>query len=128
MHLWVRDSGLNGYQVQRKVRHTRLCEEIAEHAFALFKEKFKPAFKVRALGVTVSGFDKGISQITFDETAGDYAKRERAERCVDAIRKKYGYASLQRGIIAEDTTDMYNDVKNIHLIKPARFEDGGEDE
>ena len=128
VHLWVRDSGLNGYQVQRKVRHTRLCEEIAEHAFALFKEKFKPPFKVRALGVTVSGFDKGISQITFDETAGDYAKRERAERCVDAIRKKYGYASLQRGIIAEDPTEMYNDVKNSHLIKPARFEDGGEDE
>ena len=127
VHLWVRDSDLNGYQVQRKVRHTRLCGEIAEHAFSLFKERFKPPFKVRALGVTVSGFDSGISQITFDETVGDYQKRERAERCVDAIRKKHGYASLQRGIVAEDPTEMHNDVKNSHLIKPARFEDLGED-
>ena len=127
VHLWVRDSDLNGYQVQRKVRHTRLCGEIAEHAFTLFKEKFKPPFKVRALGVTVSGFDSGISQLTFDETSGNYLKRERAERCVDAIRKKHGYASLQRGIVAEDPTEMHNDVRSSHLIKPARFDDMGED-
>lgn len=123
VHLWVRDSALNSYQVQKKVRHTCLCGEIAEHAFELFKEKFTPPFKVRALGVTVSGFDKGASQLTFDEAAGDYQKRERAERCIDEIRKKHGYASVQRGIIAEDPTEMHNDVKGSHLIKPARFDD-----
>ena len=127
VHLWVRDNKLNGYQVQKKVRHTRLCGEIAEHAFALFKEKFAPPFAVRALGVTVSGFDNGLSQLTFDETAGDYEKRERAERCIDEIRKKHGYASVQRGIVAEDPTEMHNDIKGSHLIKPARFDDGGEE-
>lgn len=124
VHLWVRDSQLNGYQVQKKVRHTCLCGEIAEHAFSLFKEKFTPPFKVRALGVTVSGFDRGLSQMTFDEAAGDYEKRERAERCIDEIRKKHGYAAVQRGIIAEDPTEMHNDIKGSHLIKPARFDDG----
>lgn len=128
VHLWVRDSGLNNYQVQKKVRHTRLCEEIAEQAFLLFKEKFPPPFAVRALGVTVSGFDKGISQLTFDETNGDYEKRERAERCVDAIRKKHGYASVQRGIVAEVPSEMHNDIKGTHLIKPAKFDDNGEEE
>lgn len=126
VHLWVRDNKFNGYQVQKKVRHTRLCGEIAEHAFALFKEKFTPPFAVRALGVTVSGFDNGLSQITFDETAGDYEKRERAERCIDEIRKKHGYAAVQRGIVAEDPTEMHNDIKGSHLIKPARFDDGGD--
>ena len=82
---------------------------------------------MRALGVTVSGFDGGVSQLTFDETAGDYAKRERAERCVDEIRKKHGYAAVQRGIVAEDPTEMHNDIKGTHLIKPARFDDGGEE-
>ncbi|MDE7076154.1 MAG: hypothetical protein K2O62_02405, partial [Clostridia bacterium] len=124
VHLWVRDSELNGYQVQKKVRHTCLCEEIAKHAFELFNQKFSPPFAVRALGVTVSGFDKGASQLTFDETAGNYAKRERAERCVDEIRKKHGYAAVQRGIVAEDPTEMHNDIKGSHLIKPARFDDG----
>lgn len=123
VHLWVRDSQLNGYQVQKKVRHTCLCGEIAEHAFSLFQEKFTPPFKVRALGVTVSGFDKGSSQLTFDEADGTYEKRERAERCIDEIRKKHGYSSVQRGIIAEDPTEMHNDIKGSHLIKPARFDD-----
>ncbi len=127
VHLWVRDSELNSYQVQKKVRHTCLCGEIAEHAFSLFCEKFTPPFKVRALGVTVSGFDKGSSQLTFDEAAGNYEKRERAERCIDEIRKKHGYASVQRGIIVEDPTEMHNDIKGSHLIKPARFDDNGED-
>lgn len=128
VHLWVRDSNLASYGVQKKVRHTALCEEIANHAFDLFTAKFAPPFAVRALGVTVSGFDSGASQLTFDEAAGDYGKRERVERTVDEIRKKHGYASLQRGIIAEDPVEMYDDIKGSHLIKPARFEDGGGDE
>lgn len=126
VHLWVRDSKLNSYQVQKKVRHTCLCGEIAEHAFSLFDEKFKPPFAVRALGVTVSGFDKGLSQLTFDEAAGDYQKRERAERCIDEIRKKHGYSAVQRGIVAEDPSEMHNDIKGTHLIKPAKFDDNGE--
>ncbi|MDE6372869.1 MAG: DNA polymerase IV, partial [Clostridia bacterium] len=130
VHLWVRDSKLVSFAAQRKVRHTCLCEEIAEHAYALFCQKFSPPFAVRALGVTVSGFDKGQSQLTLDETAGDYAKRERVERCVDGIRKKHGYAAVQRGIVVENPVDMHNDIKGTHLIKPARFEDadGSDDE
>lgn len=123
VHLWVRDGALNGFSVQKKVRHTCLCGEIAEHAFSLFKQKFRPPFTVRALGVTVSGFDCGASQLTFDETSRDYKKREKVERCVDEIRKKHGYSAVQRGIVAEDPFEMRNDVKNTHLIKPARFED-----
>lgn len=123
VHLWVRDSNLNSISVQKKVRHTALCSEIARHAFDLFKENIKPPFKVRALGVTVSGFDNGTSQITFDESFGNYKKLEKVERTVDEIRKKHGYDKLQRGIIAEDPNEMRNDIKNTHLIKPANFED-----
>lgn len=123
VHLWVRDSNLKSLGVQKKVRPTVLCGEIAAHAFALFCEKVKPPFKVRALGVTVSGFDKNLTQLTFDEVDGGYEKRERAERAVDAIRKKYGYSKLQRGIMADDAEAAHNDVKGSHLIKPARFDD-----
>lgn len=123
VHLWVRDSNLNSISVQKKVRHTALCGEIARHAFELFMENVKPPFKVRALGVTVSGFDNGTSQMTFDESFGNYQKLERVERTVDKIRKKHGYDKLQRGIVAEDPLEMHNDLKNTHVIKPANFED-----
>ncbi len=123
VHLWVRFSDLHDISVQKKVRHTALCGEIAEHAFGLFKSNVLPPFKVRALGVTVSGFDNGVSQLTLDEQFGDYKKREAVEKCVDEIRKKYGYNKLQRGIVSGDPREMNNDIKNSHLIKPANFDD-----
>lgn len=122
VHLWVRDSALNDFSMQKKVRHTALCGEIAEHAYDLFVKNFAPPFKIRSLGVTVSGFDDGTSQLTFDETNGNYKKREAVERCVDAIRKKHGYDKLQRGIVFEDPNETHNDIKNTHLIKPAKID------
>ena len=83
----------------------------------------KPPFKVRALGVTVSGFDNGNSQLTLDETNGRYKKLDAVERCVDEIRKKHGYDKVQRGIVSQEPILMHTDVKNSHLIKPANFED-----
>ena len=91
-------------------------------SYSLFESNFKPPFKIRSLGVTVSGFDNGKSQLTFDETNGNYAKREKVERCVDEIRKKHGYDKLQRGIVAEDPNEMHTDVKSTHLIKPAKID------
>lgn len=122
VHLWVRDSKLNDFSVQKKVRHTALCGEIASHAYDLFEKNIKPPFKIRSLGVTVSGFDNGKSQITLDEQVGNYGKREAVERCVDVIRKKHGYDKLQRGIVAEDPNEMHTDVKSTHLIKPAKID------
>lgn len=122
VHLWVRDSALNNFSFQKKVRHTALCGEIAEHAFSLFTANFRPPFSVRSLGVTVSGFDNGQSQLTFDEASGNYNKRYAVEKCVDQIRKKHGYAKLQRGIVAEDKDEMGNDIKSTHLIKPAKID------
>lgn len=123
VHLWVRYSDLSDFSVQKKVRHTALCGEIAAHAFSMFKQYVKPPFKVRAIGVSVSGFDNGESQVTFDESFGNYKKREAVERAVDEIRKKHGYDKLQRGIMAEEPDQMGEDIKNSHLIKPANFED-----
>ncbi len=122
VHLWVRDSSFNDFSVQTKVRHTALCGEIAQHAYSLFVNHVKPPFKVRSLGITVSGFDNEASQITYDEACGSYKKREAVERCVDEIRKKHGYSKLQRGIVAEVPEDMNTDVKATHLIKPAKID------
>lgn len=122
VHLWVRDKNLANYSFQKKVRPTLLCGEIASHAYDLFVDNFAPPFAIRSLGVTVSGFDNGTAQITFDEADGNLQKRERVERAVDAIRKKHGYSKLQRGIITDDIAEMHDDIKNTHLIKPARFD------
>ncbi len=118
VHLWVRDKELSNYSFQRKVRPTALCGEIAEAAFSLFKSQHTARRAVRGLGVTVSGFDKGVQQLSIDDLAGDYDKKERAERAVGEIRKKYGYSKIQRGIMYEDRSALSMDVRGERLVRP----------
>ena len=58
------------------------------------------------IGVTVSGFDHHVEQLSLlesvDGSKQEYDKRERAEKAIASIRGKYGYASLQRGIVMTD--------------------------
>ena len=73
----------------------------------------------RGLGVTVSGFDCGVEQMSIDDLAGDYDKKARAEAAVEAIRKKHGYSKLQRGIMYEDRLALGMDVRGERLVRPA---------
>ena len=58
------------------------------------------------LGITVSGFDYHIEQMSLDsflsEGSASYEKKERAENAIAKIREKYGYATVQRGVVLED--------------------------
>ncbi len=118
VHLWVRDKEMENYSFQKKVRPTALCGEIAEAAFLLFKSQYKARRAVRGLGVTVSGFDKGVEQMSIDDLAGSYDKKDRVERVVGEIRKKYGYGTIQRGIMYEDRTALSMDVRGERLVRP----------
>jgi hypothetical protein len=67
------------------------------------------------LGITVSGFDHHVEQMSIlDAVDGEkqgYEKRERAEKAVAGIRDKYGYASLQRGIVMTDESVNGLDIR-----------------
>lgn len=123
VHLWVRDKEFENYSYQKKVRPTALCGEIAEAAYALFREHYVIKRSVRGLGVTVSGFDRGIEQISIDSLRGDYEKKARAEQAVEKIRNKYGYDKMQRGIMFEDKSSLTMDVKGGRLIRPGHGEE-----
>ena len=119
VHLWVRDKDMKNYSWQTKVRPTALCGEIASAAFTLFCERYVSGKGVRGLGVTVSGFDKGIEQLTLESLDGNYDKKARAEAAVSDIRKKYGYSKIQRGIMYEDRLSLQMDVRGERLVRPA---------
>ena len=120
VHIWIRDKELQNYGWQKKVRPTALCGEIAEAAYSLFRQRYTARRAVRGLGVTVSGFDRGIEQLTIDSLDGAYEKKARAEEAVAKIREKYGYSKLQRGIMYEDRTVLAMDVRGEHLIRPGK--------
>ena len=108
VHLVVRNSNLEFSGWQTKVSPTSLCGDIAKAAYELFCAHCPRGTKVRLLGISVSGFDYHVEQLTLDgfidESTGkvSYEKKERVENAVAKIREKYGYAKLQRGVVLED--------------------------
>ena len=106
VHIVVRNEKMQDTTCQTKVSPTALCGDIAKAAFALYCEHFPIGTQVRMLGVTVSGFDHNIEQLSFDDFLSDgnasYDKRDRAESAIAKLREKYGYATVQRGIVLED--------------------------
>ena len=107
VHLVVRNDKLEFFSWQTKVPPTALCGDVAKTAFALFCKHYPFGAKVRLLGVTVSDFDYDEEQISLLDALSDgngpsYAKKERAENAVAKLRKKYGYATVQRGLVLGD--------------------------
>ena len=105
VHIVVRNEKLEDFGWQTKVPPTALCGDIAKSAFELFCKHYPDGARVRMLGVTVSGFDYHIEQLTFDDVFGagqTYEKKERVENAVAKLREKYGYVAVQRGVVMED--------------------------
>lgn len=105
VHIVVRDDNLEDKTWQTKVPPTLLCGDVAQTAFRLFCENWGGGKPVRMLGITLSGFDHYIEQMTIGDVLGereDYKKKERAEDAVAKIRKKYGFSTLQRGVLFAD--------------------------
>ncbi len=106
VHIVVKNHRLEEMTCQKKVSPTMLCSDIARVAYELFCKNYAHGAPVRMIGVTVSGFDHHIEQMSLldgiDGEKQSYEKRERAEKAVANIRGKYGYASLQRGIVLTD--------------------------
>ena len=104
VHIVVRDTQMKDVTCQTKILPTAHCGDIAKAAYSLYCQHFPLGMRVRMLGITVSGFDYHIEQMTLDGALDgqDYEKEERMESAVEKIRKKYGYATLQRGVVMED--------------------------
>lgn len=104
VHIVVRNERLQDTTCQMKVPPTALCGDIAKAAYELYCAHFPMGSKVRMLGVTVSGFDYHVEQISLDDVTDErgYEKKERAENAIVKLREKYGYATVQRGIVLGD--------------------------
>ena len=106
VHIVVRNEKLQDTTCQTKVSPTILCGDIAKAAYELFCKHFPLGTRVRMLGVTVSGFDYHVEQMRLDAYMGgsnaSYEKKERAENAIAKLREKYGYVTLQRGLVLED--------------------------
>lgn len=114
VHITVKDEFLRETSRQKKIPPTALCDDVARAAYEIYTENFTGAQKVHMLGLSVSGFDRNVEQLSLD-TSGEkekYEKNLRAQDAVAAIRKKYGYDKVQRGILLEDSSLLNVDIKH----------------
>ena len=117
----VRDNELFSFTRQTKIDHaTNITGEIAKTAFALFKGNYNWRQPIRSIGVR--GADL-VSEGYYDQLDlfGNVIFREKCKKvdmAVDEIRRRFGYNSIQRGLMYKDLALSSLDVKCEHKVHP----------
>lgn len=119
--LYVRDCELHSISCQRKINHTTaLANEIAAHAQALFRERYRWENPIRSLGVSVSGLElvDGDKQICMFPDM-NRERRYDLEAAVEDIRRRFGHYAISRASLLGDTAINAINPRDDHVIYPA---------
>ena len=117
----VRDNGLFSFTRQRKIDHaTNVTREIAEEAYRLFKENYNWQKPIRSVGVRGADLvnDNYWEQIDLFSSAEQREKQMKVDEAVDTIRKRFGFYSVQRGLMYCDRILSAVDAKAEHTVHP----------
>lgn len=124
----VRDNELYSFTRQKKISNpTDITNEIAETALELFRENYKWEKPIRSIGVRASDLTNPCcaTQLSLfvDEAYRD--KLRRADCTVDEIRRRFGYKSIQRGLMYCDRTLSAVNAKDDHTVHPHGYMESG---
>ena len=120
----VRDNALHHFTRQHKIdRPTNITSEIAQEAYRIFRATYQWEKPIRSLGVRGAELtlDHAYEQL---DIFCDYIRREKQEKAdaaVDEIRKRFGYFSIQRGLMYQDKLLSSLDAKGSHTVHPQGY-------
>lgn len=117
----VRDNGLFSFTRQRKIDHaTNVTREIAEEAYRLFKENYNWQKPIRSVGVRGADLvnDNYWEQLDLFSSAEQREKQMKVDEAVDTIRNRFGFYSVQRGLMYCDRILSAVDAKAEHTVHP----------
>ncbi len=117
----VRDNGLFSFTRQRKIDHaTNVTREIAEEAYRLFKENYNWQKPIRSVGVRGADLvnDNYWEQLDLFSSVEQREKQMKVDEAVDTIRKRFGFYSVQRGLMYCDRILSAVDAKAEHTVHP----------
>ena len=120
----VRDKDLCSFTRQRKIKNaTNITKEIAEYAFQLFKENYNWSKAIRSLGVRGADLvtDNYWEQIDLFSNMEKREKQMKMDEAVDEIRKRFGFYSVQRGLMYQDRKLSAVNAKAEHTIHPRGY-------
>ena len=117
----VRDNELFSFTRQRKIDHaTNVTREIAEEAFRLFQENYTWQKPIRSVGVRGADLvnDNYWEQIDLFSSVEFRENQMKVDTAVDDIRRRFGFYSVQRGLMYFDKMLSAVDAKAEHTVHP----------
>lgn len=117
----IRDNELYSFTRQRKIGNaTNITEEIATEAYKLFKENYNWRKPIRSVGVRGADLvnDNYWEQL---DLFCDFQMREKHMKmdvAVDDIRRRFGFYSIQRGLMYQDKVLSAVNAKEDHTVHP----------
>ena len=117
----IRDRDLFSFSRQRKLSYaTNVTKEIAEEAFRLFREHYGWDKPVRSVGVRGADLvnDNYWEQLDLFSAAEYREKQMKADNAIDDIRRRFGFFSVQRGLMYCDKELAAVDAKADHTVHP----------
>lgn len=124
VEITVRDNELYHFSRQKKVTNvTNITSEIADAAFSLFLDNYSWEHPIRSIGI------RGCDLVTEDYSEqlslfSDYAYRQKQmkmDEAVDYIRQRFGYYSVQRGLMYQDRLLANLNAREEHVVHPHSY-------
>lgn len=124
----IRDNGLFRFTRQHKVkRPTDITGEIAEAAMKLFHEHYSWYKPIRSIGVRACDLTDALYpeqlDLFIDENLRE--KKKQMDITVDYIRRRFGFHSIQRGMMYRDTALSNVNAKEDHTVHPHGYFEKG---
>lgn len=117
----VRDNELLSFTRQHKISNaTNITKEITEEAYRIFKESYNWRKPIRSLGVRGADLvnDNYWEQIDLFSSVELREKQEKMDQTVDDIRRRFGFYSVQRGLMYRDRILSAVNAKEDHTVHP----------
>lgn len=120
----IRDNGLFHFSRQMKLKDpTNSTDEIMKAACELFRRHYRWEHPIRSLGVRGADLvtDDIPIQLDLFVSQQQTEKREKMDRCVDEIRRRFGYYSIQRAFMYQDRNLAHLNAKETHTVHPQGY-------
>ena len=120
----VRDNELYSFTRQHKIDHaTNITGEIATEAYRIFKENYNWRKPIRSVGVRGADLvnDNYWEQMDLFSSVEQREKQMKLDDAVDTIRRRFGFYSVQRGLMYRDKSLSSVNAKEDHTTHPIGY-------
>lgn len=120
----VRDNELYSFTRQHKIDHaTNITGEIATEAYRIFNENYDWRKPIRSIGVRGADLvgDNYWEQIDLFSSVEQREKQMKLDDAVDTIRRRFGFYSVQRGLMYRDKILASVNAKEEHTTHPVGY-------